>query len=101
MCKVRSPPLTRPTERVNYTQQAYLKGPLAVTERADVSGRELFDNGLAGELLLHHLACRSDQTACGGTSKGQRGAIRKSTWSTGLRKYIMSTGTRCKYSTPM
>lgn len=42
-----------------HCEQAYLKGPLAVTERADVSGCELFDYGLAGELLLHHFACES------------------------------------------
>ena len=57
LCKVRSPPLP-PWNGLQST--SLLEGPLAVTERADVSGCELFDYGLAGELLLHHLACRSE-----------------------------------------
>jgi len=47
--------------RTGYTTQAKLKGPLAVTERADVSGCELFDYGLASELLLDHLACTAEE----------------------------------------
>lgn len=56
--QARSPPSPRSNE---LHSKAYLKGPLAVAERADVSGCELFDYGLAGELLLHHLACISDK----------------------------------------
>lgn len=54
--KTLTPPLL-PLKRASITR-AYLKGPLAVTEGTDVPGCELFDYGLASELLLHHLACK-------------------------------------------